>query len=329
MKQFITLVYGIFLALNGYSQAYRCCDILYLTDTFPFAVGDNMNDQYMFDLIEDLGWSVTAEQISPTINLNDYDVVFTSEAIGSGNAGWPTFSDAPMPMIMAKVWAIKASALGWITSENGGSDYGNLTDSVFIEVEDHPITSDLPNEIKICENSSESAIGAFVNATDFPSGASVVYCSKSDPDKHSVVALEQGTTLNGHTLENRAVILGIHQVVYDELNYDAVPRLIDNCLLWVIGMPGCGSGTTINNNDIINTTVYPNPSTGTINVKFNQYMSSALISITALDGKTIKTYEISNTGNTSLDLTNLTNGYYFISIFGENINYTQSISLQN
>lgn len=324
MKKIFTLLLGTILTLGAFSQAPKT--VLYITDPVPFAVGANLNDQFMFDIIEDLGYIVTAEQISATSSTTGYDVIFTSEAPASGNAGWVTYADAPLPMVMGKVWAIKASALGWIATENGGTDYGNSPDSVFTAVEeDHELTRGLGAEIDICDNSGEGDNGAWVDASQLD-GATVVYAIASNTDQGAVVTLDQGASLNGHTLASPVVILGIHQVVYDALNMDVVPRLVDNCLKFAMG-EDIGDPDAINDNDIINTTVYPNPSTGIINLRFNQFVTSAQVTITALDGRTIRTSDIYQADNATLDLSDLTSGIYILHINGENISFAHSISI--
>jgi len=328
MKKIFTLLLGTLLTLCAFSQAPKT--VLYLTSPVPFATGANMNDQIMFDLIEGLGYIVTAEQLTAGGTTAGYDVIFASEAPPSGDGGWSTYSDAPLPMVMAKVWATKSSALGWITTENGGVDYANSPDSMYVAVDDeHEITTNLPDPLKIISASGEADNAAWVNAADYPSGAAVVYSTEDDAAQHTVVAIDQGTTLNGHTLASPVVIVGIHQNAYDALT-DDVPALIDNCLKWAMGIEIEEKDPAgIIDNTIINTTVYPNPSNGVVNLKFSQYVTSAQVTITALDGRTVRTSDIYNAESASLDYSDLSSGIYILNISGKNINYTQSISLQN
>jgi len=323
MKKIFTLLLGTLLAVGVFAAPKT---VLYLTTPVPFATGDNMNDQIMFDLIEGLGYIVTAEQITAGGTTEGYDAVFCSEAIPSGDGGWSTYSDAPLPMVACKVWATKASALGWITTENGGVDYGNSPDSMLVAVDEHPIATGLDDPLKvITNNGGEADALAWVNTADYPSGTTVVYSTEDDAAQSAVVAIDEGTVLNGHTLASPVVILGIHQNGFDALTEDAA-TLIDHCLKWVMGVE-IGNPDAINDNDLINTTVYPNPSTGMVNVRFDQFVTSAQLTITALDGRTIRTSDIYNAESVSLDLSDLTSGIYILNITGKDINYTQSIML--
>ena len=328
MKKIFTLLLGAFLTVSASFAAPK--QVLYLTTPVPFATGDNLNDQIMFDLIEGLGYIVTAEQITSGGTTEGYDAIFFSEAIPSGDGGWSTYSDAPLPMVVCKVWGTKASALGWITTENGDVDYGNSPDSMMVAQDDeHPITTGLDDPLKvITNNGGEADALAWVNTADYPSGTTVVYSTEDDDAESALVAIDDGTVLNGHTLANPVVILGIHQNGYDALT-DDVGKLIDNCLLWVMGEDIGGGPEAVNDNDVINTTVYPNPSNGMVNVLFDQFVTSAQITILALDGRTIRTSDIYNAESVSLDLSDLTSGIYILNITGKDINYTQSISLQN
>jgi len=320
MKKFLTLLLGTLFVFVAFAQPKQ---VLYLTTPVPFASGPGLNDQCMFDIIEDLGYVVTPEEISATSSTTGFDCCFTSEAIQSAHSGWVTYKTAPLPMVMGKVWAIKSAALGWV-AESGC--YNNSVDSIFQKVTDHDITTGLDDEFQITvPGSTETAIGAWVNFdAENPAGVEVVYDMLDSAHMHAVVAIDAGSTLNGNTLSSNVAILGIHQVVYDELN-DNAARLTDNCLRWVMGL----APNSINDNDavIATTTVYPNPSNGMVNIEFNQ-VTSAQITILALDGRTIRTSDIYNVESASLDLSDLNSGIYIINITGTDINYTQSICLQ-
>jgi len=295
MKKFLTLLLGTLFVFVAFAQPKQ---VLYLTTPVPFASGPGLNDQCMFDIIEDLGYVVTPEEISATSSTTGFDCCFTSEAIQSAHSGWVTYKTAPLPMVMGKVWAIKSAALGWV-AESGC--YNNSVDSIFQKVTDHDITTGLDDEFQITvPGSTETAIGAWVNFdAENPAGVEVVYDMLDSAHMHAVVAIDAGSTLNGNTLSSNVAILGI---------------LDPN---------------SINDNDAVieTTTVYPNPSNGMVNIEFN-HVTSAQITILALDGRTIRTNDIYNVESTSLDLSDLNSGIYIINITGTDINYTQSICLQ-
>lgn len=326
MKRLFTLLCGGLFVMTAIAQPPKT--VLYLSSALPFETGDGKHDQEMFDIISGLGYNVTAEAITAGGTTSGYDCIFTSESIPSGNGGWPTYSEAPLPMVMAKVWAVKGPALGWVAGENSDVDYGNSPDSLFVKVNDHDILTGLGDQFGIVNGgSTEEAIGAFVNfSVENPAGVTVIAASEQNADHHTVVTVDKGSTLNGKTLQSDVVILGIHQVVYDELNSNAV-TLIDNCLKWAMGIPFV-SGIEDEAADLeIN--VYPNPSsTGMMNINFNQYVTSAQVSILALDGRTIRTDNVYNLESVNLDLSDLNSGIYILNINGSDINFAQTISLQ-
>ena len=323
MKKFLTLLLGTLFVFVAFAQPKQ---VLYLTSAVPFETGDGHEDSSMYKIIEGLGYNVTPEIISATSSTTGYDCIFTSEAIPSGDGGWITYRTAPLPMVMGKTWAIRGSALAWVAEGTSGIDFGNSPDSIFQKVTDHDITTGLDDEFQITvPGSTETDIGAFVNFdVESPAGIEVIYDILDSAHQHAVVAIAAGSTLNGNTLSNKVAIYGVHQVAYDELN-DNAARLMDNCLRWAMGL----APNSINDNDAVieTTTVYPNPSNGMVNIEFNQ-VTSAQITILALDGRTIRTSDIYNVESASLDLSDLNSGIYIINITGTDINYTQSICLQ-
>jgi hypothetical protein len=332
MKKFFTLLCGAMFVMTAIAQPPKT--VLYLADEMPFATGEGRHNQEMFDIISGLGYNVTAEAITAGGTTTGYDCIFASESPGSSSPGWPTYKEAPLPMVMGKVWAAKGPALGWFAGENSGTDYGNSIDSIFIKVEDHEILTGLDDEFGIVNGgSTEGAIGAFVNFTlvEDPAGVTVICKSEGTegkPDEeHTVVTVDKGSTLNGVTLANDVVILGIHQVVYDELNSNAI-KLIDNCLKWAMGIP-IGELGIEDESAELEINVYPNPSnTGMVNINFNQYVASAEVNILSLDGRTVRTDNIYNLESMNLDLSDLNSGIYILNITGTDITFTQSISIQ-
>lgn len=328
MKRLFTLLTGICLVTILFAQPKT---VLFLANPVPFDVGDGAYDQDMYDAIEGLGYVVTAEQISATSSVSGYDVVFASEAIPSADAGWPTYNTAPLPMVLGKVWAIKGPALGWVVGENDPVDYGNAADTVLVIAagqEEHDLTCDLGDTIQIIAGGSAAAYVNF--SVENPAGVTVVYKVRNEPDQHAIVTIDPGSTLNGKTLTSRVVIFGMHEYAYPYIS-DAGLTLLDNCLQYAIsGMVDCtGPVEGINDINSFQAKVYPNPSSGLVNLKFNEFVSSATITIFAVDGRTIRTIPINNIEYTSLDLSDLSNGVYYINISGTNINSTQTISIQN
>ncbi|MFO7658183.1 MAG: T9SS type A sorting domain-containing protein [Bacteroidales bacterium] len=328
MRKLFTFFLITIVTCSLFSQTPKT--VLYLTRNVPFDVGVNKNDSIMFEIIKGLGYEVTATSINATPAVTSgYDVAFMSEAIGSDDAGWVNYKEAPLPMVVGKVWAIKATKLGWVATELKNEDYGNSKDSVMVRLNDHPIAQGLPDEFQISENAGESSSGAWVDfKTNDPSNATYVFDMKTpyNPDattEHAVTAIDKGT-VNGVTLTNRAVILGIHQVVYDALTENGI-KLIDNCLKWAMDyQSGIDKKADMNSSGI-----YPNPVVnGYINFNFSQHVQSGMITISSIEGKILKSEEIMNSEKISFDVSDISQGLYIVKVQSANVNKTQTIVIR-
>lgn len=81
-------------------------------------------------------------------------------------------------------------------------------------------------------------------------------------------------------------------------------------------------------NEAIDFSVYPNPSTGVLNIKINnQTTSDATILITDMMGREISSINAVST-QTTVDLSNQSSGVYFVSVFTENAVSTQRIVIK-
>lgn len=80
-----------------------------------------------------------------------------------------------------------------------------------------------------------------------------------------------------------------------------------------------------NNNGIL---VYPNPSTGFINIRINSFVGKANVEVVDLNGRVV--YSLNNTefnNEKSIDLNHLQAGVYVVKISGDELNYTKKIIL--
>ena len=75
---------------------------------------------------------------------------------------------------------------------------------------------------------------------------------------------------------------------------------------------------TVKENPLQNLTIYPNPSTGIFNIKSEFLTENTPFQITDISGKVIKT-GILETTETTIDLSNATNGLYFLNAGGTSI----------
>jgi hypothetical protein len=72
--------------------------------------------------------------------------------------------------------------------------------------------------------------------------------------------------------------------------------------------------------------MYPNPTTGTINIQISQYVGKVNIQVNDLTGKVIYTLKgIDFNGNKALDLSSLARGIYIVTVKGDDLNYIEKV----
>jgi hypothetical protein len=300
--------------------------VLFLVNQLPYEEGDDKNNQVLHDALVAMGFDITPEAISATPVTDGYDLIVFSEAIGSGDAGWIGYQTAPIPFVSTKVWSIKKSALGWIDNENSGTSYGNLPDTVItIKDADHPIMTHYGDEttVKIGDNVGTSEANVcFVNITPVP-GYTVVAIAGDDETHQAVVAIEPGTDLNGVVLQNRVSIVSWHQVFWDEVNEDGW-KILEQACYWAAGRD---VPTAVTDNFEVKTSIYPNPSTGIVNLQFSQKVTDMSVNVFSIDGKVVFSDNLSNTKDATIDLSEFNSGVYFIQTKEGNNTKTEKLIL--
>lgn len=94
-----------------------------------------------------------------------------------------------------------------------------------------------------------------------------------------------------------------------------VPIIID-CLL---------STDEVSANDF---SIYPNPTSGEVNIKVSKFLGDATISIFDINGRRIYAIDRTLSGIVSLELDNLQSGVYLMKIEGENFNHTAKLLVE-
>ncbi len=119
------------------------------------------------------------------------------------------------------------------------------------------------------------------------------------------------------TLENEELTIGTHQIIWYLKNNNN--QIIDSCSFDVEIV----SNTSLNNTLNKNLTIFPNPTSGIINIsKNNNKLENCTIQISDIYGKIIFQ---SNKIVRQIDISNQPQGIYFIKISGKNLNFTQKI----
>jgi hypothetical protein len=72
--------------------------------------------------------------------------------------------------------------------------------------------------------------------------------------------------------------------------------------------------------------MYPNPTTGTINIQISQYVGKVNIQVNDLTGKVIFALKgVDFNSNKALDLSSLARGIYIVTVKGDDLNYVEKV----
>jgi PKD repeat protein len=167
------------------------------------------------------------------------------------------------------------------------------------------------------ENSSNQSV-TFTVATETGGGTGTGYPKYQWKNKGINIPTAINSQWTSATLNDDDVITCV-------LTSDATPCLIDN--------PATSNTITIN--DITSSRIaanetgfeiYPNPTKGTLNVYFNsQNFPDATVSLINTVGKTVLVKKIDNNTSTMLDVSDLTEGIYFVRFLNDNIFYMKKV----
>lgn len=319
MKKLFTILFLTLLVSALYAQPPINC--MFLVDEEIPTEGDKANNQFVLDQLEGFGFDVTVVVISALSPTTGYDLCVVSESIASGNGNWPRYSTAPMPMMNSKVFSIKETALGWVDNELRGTSYDNAADTIItIKNDNHEIfTGFSGDKIQVGDNVGTQVDNVCWVNIPATTGLEVLGIAGDNENFHALVAMEAGTSLNATTpvvLANKAVILGMHLVFYDEVNANGW-KLFRNACYWAAGRDVPNDPSAVADNFEVKTSVYPNPSTGEVNMKLSQRVNDLTVNIFSIDGKVVFSENLSNTDNATFDLSMLNSGIYYIKTTGD------------
>lgn len=333
MKKLFTILFILSIAFSAFAQ--EVLEILFLQDAVLAET-----DRFLFTkrvLEEEFGFNVEIGLIAdaPT---DGYDLAVIHEGINSSSAGLKRYNTAPMPLLVLKPYNVRSTGLGWA---NDPGTWDNNSPAIIIEMM-HPILTGLPyyedldvgEEILIAGGDMEGGV-AWVptSIADAPGVSLIAVNANVDvPGQHSLLAIEEGTTLNGVQLENKAVIFTLNISVwetttneYDLKLTESGLKILENSCYWVAGKEIPGSETALSGYSSSQASVYPNPSTGMVKMKLDQTVSSLAVEVSGIDGRVLFTKEYHNTGFEELDLSGLQSGIYFIRLEGLDFSYTERL----
>lgn len=323
MKKFFTFLLLAVLVCGSFAQS--PLKVLFLVYQIPY--GDN-HDEPMETILNDLGYDLTIEVATATSPTTGYDLVVISESCGSRDPVYANYKTAPLPLFVFKVHALKDVALNWLDGPGvTNTDYGNTYDSVLtVSKASHPILTGLTGkEIQIADNVQTGLQENILWCKMPPTSGqtTVATCGTTDKTLQSLLAFEKNATLGPTTIDNRAVIIGFHQTLYEYLN-DNGKTIISNACNWAAGR----EIVNVSNNLAVQTSIFPNPSSGSVNLQFSQSLSDISVKVLSIVGKEVFSKQLLNTRFAELDLSELNSGMYFISIEGPDLSHTEKLIIK-
>ena len=313
MKKIITLLCCAVITCSAFSQlAYNC---LFLVGSVPYNAADSVVSQI---LIDD-GFTLDIQPLSMTTPTSGYDLVFITETPGSGTAGWANYGPAPMPLVTLKIHALKSTSLAWLSTAVTGTDYDNsLFTWITIEDPTHPMMKGYSDSINIVDDATTSGANCGWGLVPATSGVTTVASLHGDDNRQNIIAVDVGTSLNGLSFANRAIMMAFHAAAAPDFTEDAEEMILRACE-WAV------TGDVVGISDVattVETSVYPNPSNGTFKLQFDRMVSDMDINVIAIDGREVLSTQLINGRSIEIDLTSMSSGIYFLKYKGLDITGT-------
>ncbi len=241
MKKLFTILVLISISLNIAFASKKC---VFIVNT------DATIDQSIINHLAANGYELTVFVANGTVPEGEYDLAVLSETIGSTATTWKAFKNAPLPFVALKTFAARGhnNSLKWLTTSTTGTDYANTTDIVATTANaTHPIMAGITENPQLLFSAVQDAITSttfhalqWLNFPTLANGATVLTTvTKGTGTEYSIegplpqtIAFDRGTTMNGTTLLNRAVLSGFNFNANSQLTSDAM-KLIKQACDWV------------------------------------------------------------------------------------------------
>jgi uncharacterized repeat protein (TIGR02543 family) len=288
--------------------------IAYVTDP---ASTTYVNDTKILTALKaDPNFVVTEVNATSTdINYSAYDLILISEVPASTAAGLPALKGINKPIIMMKVHAYKSTTWDWATT---ATDYNQNTTETNIVVSNttHPIFHNVnfvnTNEVNMLSSVVSSKGLTYMTANAFKAitgTANSLASIKNNATQSSIIQIPAGTVINGTSLPQNFVQIGINSASYANVTDDAV-RIVQNACYYLLGET-FDTGTDIRKTSL-NFNYYPTLVENTLNINLIEQGETTLI-ITDLFGKTLIKETLYNSTN-RIDMQNIVSGIYFCTL---------------
>ena len=205
-----------------------------------------------------------------------------------------------------------AYALTGATTGNGNTDASGTTFNV-------GTTSVMYTVTDAAGNTNNCAFNVVIHPT--PVVVLSAFANDTICEGDAAVALPNATPAGG-TFSGAGVVggnfnpatagTGNHYVVYSSTNVEGCTD-IDSTMITVVVCAGIKDGS--NGSSIV---VYPNPTSGMITINLGSMSKSIEVTVMELNGKLVKSEKYSNSNNVRMDISNLSDGMYFVTVKSDN-----------
>lgn len=311
---------------------------------------DIVGDKLLIDFLELEGYTVTfitkdefKASYADAAAYDGFDALFIGEHLGSSDVFNFHAAGYPIPCVFTEGWALKVDPLkkwSWLSDEDtqfhqlGGADVATPEESTTLifsgdettwlgrqyEADEEMIWSsneyfvDGSNGVALDEI-IDDAIELCILPAEALNGLPVGWII---PEGSEVTTDPNGTPL-GYTLPNMVYLGLIGDGGQDSATVE-FHELIMNSIKWVTGDYDDDEETSVTSLNTNHLNVYPNPTTGMVNVSFTSPVSGTVnVNFYNLAGTLVKTMNRSAAGSTlNLDISDMANANYLYEIITEN-----------
>lgn len=190
-----------------------------------------------------------AEAADPSIDYSSYEMIILGPKPSSTAAGFTPLKGYDKPMLVLKPWLFKSSVWNWGTAVN--------TQDLSIAARDtthpifHGIEWDNGQSIKIFEQCNQNAVTAISDWTSC-TGVQIIGSPVSHSGYSSIAEMAAGTQLNGTTLTQPMLMIGVSEYSTTYLTNQG-KQLIINAVCYLLGMEMMEPQSAIDNIEVSRT----------------------------------------------------------------------------
>lgn len=190
------------------------------------------SDKPMLDALNgELGFLVTIlDATQSTLNTSGYDMLFISSAPASTSAGMMAAKGAGLPTLLLKPFQLKATAWNWGNAVNTADMAVNVLQPEHPIFKNINVTDGYATLFNAVERNAVTAIDNWFHSTP----RQVLATAQSNSGYEAVVEINAGTEIDGITLTDRLLMIGVSEYSTANLSADGV-TLITNACHYLLG----------------------------------------------------------------------------------------------